>query len=101
MLQELNSLTEKVGLTSHIKALMKETFIKRKTIIDALDSIHAVVSQFPFLLNADMVIIYLFSIIYQSLLRAFVFFCPGGNTLCTPAPNHSRVRNGECGTPTH
>lgn len=64
MIEELKTLTEKVGLTSHVKALMKETFIKRKGIIDNLDTINTVVSTFPFLLNADMVNYLFLSLIY-------------------------------------
>ncbi|XP_011859327.1 PREDICTED: uncharacterized protein LOC105556826 isoform X2 [Vollenhovia emeryi] len=54
MMEELKTLTEKVGLTPHVKALMKETFINRKRIIDNSDSIKTVVSNFPFLLDTEM-----------------------------------------------
>ncbi|XP_011859326.1 PREDICTED: uncharacterized protein LOC105556826 isoform X1 [Vollenhovia emeryi] len=56
MMEELKTLTEKVGLTPHVKALMKETFINRKRIIDNSDSIKTVVSNFPFLLDTEMIL---------------------------------------------
>lgn len=57
MMQKLKTLTENVGLTSHVKVLRTEIFRRRKGIIDASDSIKTVVSNFVFLLRADMVFI--------------------------------------------
>lgn len=62
-MEELKTLTEKIGLTSHVKALMKETFIKRKGIINNSDTIKTVLSNFPFLLNAEMVNYLFFTLI--------------------------------------
>lgn len=62
-MEELKTLTEKVGFTSHVKALMKETFIKRKGIIDASITISTVLSNFPFLLKAEMVNYLFFNLI--------------------------------------
>jgi len=55
MMKELKTLTENIGLTFHVKALMKETFIRRKEIIDMSDTISTVVSNFPFLLKAEII----------------------------------------------
>jgi len=60
----LTLLTENIGLTSHVKVSMKKTFRRRKEIIDMSDTISTVVSNFPFLLKAEMVNFLFFSLIY-------------------------------------
>lgn len=67
-MEELKLLCENIGLTSHVKALMKETSTKRKELINTSDSINTVISNFPFLLKADMVKLFIFTLIYSFIL---------------------------------